>query len=66
MCEQPYCTKFEYEGMKTAGVTDHPLNISDGQSPTALKNIKKNNVHKIRGAHVQCMNNHYVKLNIKE
>ena len=34
MCEQSKCIKFEYEGMKTAGVTDYtnqtPLSISDG------------------------------------
>ena len=34
MCEQPYRIKYEYEGMKTAAITDYtsqtPLSISDG------------------------------------
>ena len=34
--------------------------------PTALKSNKYlSNVHKIGGTHVQLMNNHYAKLNIK-
>ena len=57
-------TKFEYKGMKTARVTDY-TNISDGEkflSSTALK-IRKYllNVHKMDGAHHQCVNNHYTK-----
>ena len=60
--------KFEYEGMKTAGVTDFTNQTTTKQfgwikyRPTDLK-IRKylSNLHKIGGAHVQCMNNQYAK-----
>ena len=56
--------KFEYKGMKTVGVTDNtnltpPMHFGRKKclSSTSVKN--KKNVHKIGGAHLQCMNNHY-------
>ena len=66
MCEQSLRIKFEYEGMKTAGVTDYTNQtqvfrkdkISKFNRP---KKIRKylSNVHKIGGAHVPYLNNHY-------
>ena len=49
--------------------TRHPLSISDGKkclSSTALKTRKYLlNVHKMGGAHHQCVNNHYAKFEYK-
>ena len=73
MCEQSECTKFEYDKMKTAGVTDY---IS--QTPTTYFGLKKCqsskpvknkkiliNVHKIKGALLQCVYNHHLKFEYK-
>ena len=52
--------KFDYKRMNTVGVTDYtnwaPLNISKGKMS---KFNTHQNVHKIEGAHLQCVNNHY-------
>ena len=60
MCEQSLCK---------VCLTRHPLSISDGKkclSSTPVKNGKKLiNMHKIDGAHFQCVNNHYVKFEYK-
>ena len=59
-------TKFEYKGMKTVEVTDY-TNLTPSKhsewikcpSATHVKMLKYlSNVHKIRDAHFQCMNNH--------
>ena len=62
--------------MKTFGVTDYtnlvPLKCcgqKDGKkflSSTSIKNKKKmKQFHKIGGAHLQCVNNHYAKFEYK-
>ena len=50
-------TKFEYKGMKTAWKC-FKFNICQ-------KSEKKWNLHKIGGAHLQCVNNHYAKFEYK-
>ena len=73
-CITTHYGKFEYNGVKTIGVTDytnsHPLRILDGKnlSSTPVKMRKYlPNVHKIKGAHFQCVINHYAKFEyIKE
>ena len=45
--------------------TTHPLSISDEKCSTPVKNEKKINVHKIGGAHLQCVNNHYAEFEYK-
>ena len=65
--------KFEYEGLKTAGVTDYTnqtppkhfrrKNCLRLNSSQKLENIS--NMHEIGGAHLQCMNNHYTKFEYK-
>ena len=66
--------KFEYKRMKTAGViyciNQTPLRISDRkkfyvQHPSKMRKYLSN-VHKIGGAHLQCVNNHYAKIENKE
>ena len=65
--------KFEYRRMKTVGVTDY-TNLTPimhfGRkkclSSTPVKIGKYlSNVHKIGGAHLQRMNNHYAKFQYK-
>ena len=61
--------KFEYKGMKTVRVTDYtnltpPMHFGRKKclSSTPVKMRKYlSNVHKIGGAHFQCVNNHYAK-----
>ena len=68
-----HCAKFEFKGMKTVGVTGYTNQTSPKHfgwkkclSSIPLKNVKKNsNVHKIGGAHLQCVNNHYTKFEYK-
>ena len=52
--------------MKTAGITDKTNQTPPKQFGWGKKSLKirkyLSNVHKIGGAHVQCMNNHYAKL----
>ena len=71
MYKQSWHTKFEYEGKKTAGVTDYtnqtpPKHVGWikylRHTDLKMKGKYLSNVHKIRGAHVQCMNNHYSKI----
>ena len=65
--------KFSYKGTKAVGVTDYT-----NYTPKAIrseKNSKFNtrqklreyflNEHKIRDAHLQCVNNHYAKFEYK-
>ena len=68
-CVNNHYAKFEYKGMETGGVTYYTnqtlpkhFGWKKGLSPTALK-IRKylSNVHKIVGAHFQCVNNNYAK-----
>ena len=66
--------KYEYKGMKTDRVTDYinqapskhfrGKNVSV-QHPSKMRKYSWN-VLKIGGAHFQCVNNHYAKLNIKK
>ena len=66
--------KIEYKGMKTVGVTYYtnqapPTHFGWKKclSSTPVKIIKYlSNVHKIGGAHLQCMNNHKAKFDYKE
>ena len=62
--------KFEYKGMKTVGVTDYtnltpPMHF--GRKKCLEFNTRKkinkylSNVHKIGGAHLHCVKNHYAK-----
>ena len=66
--------KFEYKGMKTVGVTDytnqtHPTHFGWKKclSSIPVKKVKIfiNCIHKIGGAHLQCMNNHNAKFEYK-
>ena len=65
-------TKFQYKGVKTVGVTDYSnltlyKNLGQKKCSTPAKMIKYSlNVHKIIGAHLQCVNDYYANLNIKE
>ena len=61
--------------MKTAGVSDYTNQTTPNRhfgwikciNPTSLKNKKIfNNVHKMGGAYLQCVNNHYAKFENKE
>ena len=59
---------FEYEGIKTAGVSDYTNQTPNkhfgwvkSPSPTALKIRIFNKYAQKEGAHVQCMNKHYAK-----
>ena len=70
MCEQSSRTKFEYKGILNAGVIGYtnqtpPPNYFgwiNCLSSTSLKMRNHlSNVHKIEGAHAQCMNNHFAK-----
>ena len=66
------CAKFAYKGMKSVGVTDY-INQTPSkhfgwknvylQHPPEMKKIFM--VHKIDGAHHQCVNNHYTKFEYK-
>ena len=65
---------FEYEEMKTAGVSDYTNKTPHkhfewikSPCPTAVINKKiSNKLHKIGDAHLQCMNNHHATFNIME
>ena len=54
--------------MKTVGVTDYtnqtPSKHFEQKKMSQFKSSK--NVHKIEGAHLQCVNNHYAKFEYKE
>ena len=62
-----HLVKFEYNGKKIIEVTDYtnqtPLRISDGKMSKFItrKKVRKylSNVHKMRGAQFQYVNNHY-------
>ena len=63
-------TKFEYKGMKTALVTDYTnktfrmgKNVQV-QRPSKIEKYLLN-VHKMEGAHLQCVNNRHAKLEYK-
>ena len=68
-CVNNHSAKFEYNGMKTVGVTNYTNQTPPKHS--GWKNVKLNtpqrmrkhlsNVHKIGGAHLQSVNNHYTK-----
>ena len=73
-CVNNQCAKFEYKEMKTVGVKDYTnqtpprhLGWKKCLSSTPVKMWKYlSNVHKIKGAHLQCVNNHYAKFEYKE
>ena len=50
-----YYEKFEYQVMKTFGVTDTLLGVC------RKKNVQDPQYHEIEGAHLQCINTHYAK-----
>ena len=67
--------KFEYKGMKTILVTDYTqitqckhakggVDVTMSKSSTLPKMLS--NVPKIRGAYLQCVNNHNAKFEYKE
>ena len=72
-CVNNHYAKFEKKEMKTVGVTDYtnraPSKHFYGEK-TKFKTpkIKKKswNVYKIEGAHLQCVNTHYAKLEYKK
>ena len=72
-CMNNYYAKFEYKGIKTVGVTDytnqtHPTHFRWKKclSSTPVKLWKYlSNVHKIEGAHLHYVNNHYAKFECK-
>ena len=66
--------KFEYKGMKTVGVTDYtnlttPVHFEWkkclSSTPVKKKSKYLSNVHKMGGAYLQCVNNHYAKFEYK-
>ena len=66
--------KFEYKGMKTVGVTDYKKQTPPthfrcknifSSTPVSNKKIFIK-CAQMGGAHLQCVTNHYGKLNIKE
>ena len=72
MCDNHYA-KFEYKEWIPLDFqitqTRHPLSISEGknvyvQHPSKIKKYRLN-VHKMVGAHLQCVNIHYVKFEYK-
>ena len=68
-----YYAKFKYIEMKTVGVTyytnlkpPHHFGWKKMSKFSTRKNIKYlSNVHKMEGAHIQCVNNHYAKFEYK-
>ena len=72
-CMNNHCAKFEYKGMKTAGVTDYTIQTPPMHfgwkkclSSTPVKMLKySQNVHKIEGGYLQCVNSHYAKFEYK-
>ena len=66
-----YCAKFKYKGMKTVGSfrlhkPDTPYAFRMENNVFVQHQLKYlSNVHKIEGAHFQCVNNHYVKFEFK-
>ena len=69
-----HCAEFEYKEIKTVGITDYtkqtrPMYFRWKKclNSTPIKMLKYlSNVHKIGGAHLQRVNNHYAKLEYKE
>ena len=68
-CVNNRYSKFQFKGMKTLGVTDYKnqtqskhfgQKIVQVQHPAKMRKYSRN-VHKIKGAHLQCMNNNYTK-----
>ena len=55
--------KFEYKGMQTFKVTDYRKQVSV-KHPLKMR-IYCSSVHKIKGAHLHCMNNYYTKFENK-
>ena len=65
-CVNNHYAKFKCIGMNTVGVTDKHVGWKKCLSLTPIKVREKiRNVHKIRGAHFQCMNNYYTKFECK-
>ena len=67
-CVNNHYAKFEYKVMNTVGVTDY-TNKAGWKKMSKFSTRQKNklwNVHKINGAHIQGVNNHFQSLNIKE
>ena len=68
-----HCAKFEHKGMETVGVTDYtnktpPMHFGWKKclSSSHVKMSKYlSTVHKIGGAHLLCVNNHYAKFEYK-
>ena len=72
-CMNNHYGKFEYKGMKTVGVTDNtnqtpPTHFgwkkSLNSTPVKMRKYLSN-VHKMVGAHLQCVINHYAKFEYK-
>ena len=73
-CVNNHFAKFEYKGMKTIGSyrlhkpdTPYAFGMEKISKVNTPKKLRKylSNVHKIEGAHLQCLNNHYANLNVK-
>ena len=64
-CVNNHYAMFEYIGMKTLGSYNYTNQTSliTVQHPSMKKYCS--NVHKVGGAHLQCMNSHYTKLEYK-
>ena len=61
-CVNNHYAKFEYSGMKTVGVTDYIKHFGWQEClSSTLSKMRKylSNLHKIEGAHLQCVNNYY-------
>ena len=70
-CTNNNSEKFGYKGTKTVGVTEYKTQTQSKrfeQKMTKFKTIKMKklgNVHKMGGAHLQCVNFHYAKIEYK-
>ena len=72
-CVNKHYAKFEYKVMNTVGVTDYTNYASPkhygwkkkSEFNTRQKNKKKLKELKIKGEHLQCVNNHYAKFEYK-
>ena len=70
-CVNNYYAKSEYKRMKTVGVTDYTnptptysFRMEKCLSSTPIRTLS--NLHRMAGAHHQCVNNHYVKFKDKK